>query len=86
MLLVQHQEMPAFLIFGRLVRAIGGQLFALERAVMQINASTQPLHFRDKLAAAGGINGDVPEILREIGVWRSEQHESLADRRDVPLE
>ena len=78
--------MPAILIFGRLVRTISRQLIALERAVMQIDAAAQPLHFRHKLATAAGIDRYVPEILREIGVWWSEQHEPLANRRDVPLE
>jgi hypothetical protein len=59
---------------------------ALKRAILQVDASAETLHFMNEPLVAVTIGRDIPEGSRQRDIRRGDEHQSLLDRRDIPLE
>ena len=43
-LTIDHQQVPALMVFGRVVQTVGCQLFPAKRAIFQVDLAAQLLH------------------------------------------
>ena len=64
---VDHQQVPALMVFGRIVQAVGGQLVPSHRAIFEINLAAQLLHVADKPPMQHWIVFDVLEKSGNAG-------------------
>jgi hypothetical protein len=85
-LAVEHQEVPAFLIFRCPMQPPGLEVFGLDRSVVNVDGSTETLHLLHQMAVAGWVHVDVPEIARHVLIRRRKKHQPTLDRRNTSLE
>ncbi len=78
---IDHEQMPALMIFGRVVEAVRRQLLAAERTVADVNPAAKTLHFADEPLMAGGIVVDVLKKFRNAGI-RGQKNQPLIERCD----
>jgi hypothetical protein len=69
---IQRQDVPATLVDGHFVPSVRGQVVNPNRAIAQIDQSTHPLHFSQKLVIPPVVHIDVPENLWGSGPGRGQ--------------
>jgi hypothetical protein len=83
-LLVRHEEVPALVVFGRVMPTIGGEIATADGAVLEKYCSAKALHFVNETSVLRGIVARVREAIT-ARLRRRDQHKSLLQRCDATL-
>jgi hypothetical protein len=75
---IHRDQMPASIVFRSLVKSVDRELLSLERAVLEINAAAQFLHFSHEHLVSSGIAVDIAKERGDSN-GRGEQHEPLVE-------
>jgi hypothetical protein len=85
LIFIHRQEMPASLVFYRLMQPVRGQLIGPDRAILEIHAAAKRLHLANELPMTARVDARIAKFLnhRRIG---GEQHQAIVERVNRPFE